>query len=214
MSVLDPGKWVIVILVFLSPMVMTGNETRIKYAPAEENFVLVKGTSSLHDWSVKSDQIQGRVELKGMLGSLSLNEIFSSSSDAEKPVVQVSIPAASLISNKKAMDHNMYKALKTSEYPAITYDLKEITAVEIKDAARLIIQTRGFLNVAGVSRTLEMSVTVDESKNNTIVFAGNTSFKMSDFEIKPPKAMLGMLKTGNEVLIEFKWAISPSIKEE
>jgi hypothetical protein len=195
-------------------MVMTGVETRVKYAPSNESFVIVKGTSSLHDWSVRGGPIDGYAEFKEAIAGISLGDIFMLSSDSDKPVVHVSISANSLKSEKKAMDKKMYSALKSDQYPFITYDLTTINVTEVNDKSHLMIKTTGSLNIAGVLRPLEMSVMVAGDMQNAIVFTGSTRLKMTDFQIKPPKAMLGMLKTGDEVEVEFKWVIRPSLKIE
>lgn len=212
--ILGLKKAIWVLLFFLLPSVMTEGVSRIKYAPDNGSFAIVKGTSSLHDWSVRTDQIEGYAEFKEAIGEITLGDVLTLSSDTEKPVVHVLIPAVSLKSEKKAMDNNMYSALKTDQYPQITFDLSAIAVTEIKDTAHLVIKATGSLNIAGVSRTFELPVMVDASRQSGIVFTGDTSLKMTDFQIKPPKAMLGMLKTGDEVKIEFKWVISPASKPE
>jgi len=194
-----------------SPIIATEAESRVKYASSNESFVNVKGTSSLHDWSVGGGRIEGFAELKEMIAGMSLKDIFSLASDSEKPVIQVSVSAHSLKSDKKAMDKKMYEALKADQFPLITYELTSITSAEMKDPSHLTVKTTGTLTITGVSRPLEMTVQVEASGQNAIIFEGSTRLKMTDFQIKPPKAMLGMLKTGDEIEVNFKWIVqSPS----
>jgi hypothetical protein len=210
-SVLDSRQLILGLLLMMSPIIATEADSRVKYASSNESFVIVKGTSSLHDWSVRGDQIDGFAELKEMIAGLSLGDIFALTSDSDKPVVHVSVSADSLKSDKKAMDKKMYEALKVDQFPRITYELTSISAAEMKDPSHLTLKTAGTLTITGVSRPLEMTVQVEVSGQNAIIFEGNTRLKMTDFQIKPPKAMLGMLKTGDEVEISFKWIVrSPS----
>ncbi len=210
MNILDSKKKILTLLLFLSPMLMTGDATRIKYVPDTDSFVIVKGTSSLHDWSVRTNQIEGFAEFKELVTGLSLEKVLSLSLDFEKPVVHISISATSLKSEKKGMDQNMYKALKSRQYPFITYDLSALKVAKMKDPSHILVTTTGSLNITGISRPLEMSVMVSTDTQNEIVFTGNTRLKMTDFQIKPPKAMMGMIKTGDEVEVQFKWTIHPS----
>jgi hypothetical protein len=206
-SMLDSWKLILALLFLIYPLILTGAETRIKYASSNESFVIVKGTSSLHDWSVRGSQIDGFTEFKKIIEGMTLADIFTSTSDSEKPLVHVSISASSLKSDKKAMDKKMYEALKVDQFPEITYELTAVSAAEMKDSSHLTLKTNGSLTITGVSRPLEMDVQVDVSDQNAMIFEGNARVKMTDFQIKPPKAMLGMLKTGDEIEISFKWIV-------
>ena len=42
-----------------------------------------------------------------------------------------------------------------------------------------------------------------EIYSNIIVFRGELTLKMSDYEISPPTALMGTIKTGDEVTIRF-----------
>ena len=104
----------------------------------------------------------------------------------------------------------MYKALKDSEHPKIEYRLTEAIckgSKKIRDARLSSVEfdTRGELTVAGVTLPIEMAVIVDRIGKDQLITKGETFLKMKDFKIKPPKAMLGMIRTGNDFKISFEW---------
>jgi hypothetical protein len=39
--------------------------------------------------------------------------------------------------------------------------------------------------------------------NNNVTFTGKKTIKMTEFEVEPPTALLGTIKTGDEVTISF-----------
>ena len=94
------------------------------------------------------------------------------------------------------MDDNTYKALKESKYPTISYSLKSY-AVEGE-----VIYLTGDLTIAGVTKPVKFksTYTVD---GNSLHFIGNYKFKMTDFGIDPPTAVMGTIKTGDVVDIRF-----------
>ena len=71
----------------------------------------------------------------------------------------------------------------------------------------MTIAAKGSLNIAGVTRPVDMMVKVLIRGNRKLIFEGSQTIKMSDFDIAPPTALFGTLKTGNEVAINFKTGI-------
>jgi polyisoprenoid-binding protein YceI len=61
---------------------------------------------------------------------------------------------------------------------------------------------KGNLTIAGNQKSISFPVTATVTANG-IVFKGTTSFKMTSFGVTPPKALLGTIKTGDEITIEF-----------
>lgn len=66
----------------------------------------------------------------------------------------------------------------------------------------------GNLNVAGTTKSIDLVVKGELLPNGAILFEGMKALKMTDFNVKPPTALLGVLKTGNEVFISFRITVS------
>src|SRR5690554_7280057 len=64
------------------------------------------------------------------------------------------------------------------------------------------------LTLAGVTRQIQMDVNVEETSEG-IRYTGSVPLKMSDFEIRPPTAMFGALRTGDEVTVGFDVVFVP-----
>ena len=70
------------------------------------------------------------------------------------------------------------------------------------------LSTNGNLTLAGVTRQIQMDVNVEETSEG-IRYTGSVPLKMSDFEIRPPTAMFGALRTGDEVTVGFDVVFVP-----
>lgn len=149
----------------------------------------VLGTSSLHDWEIDAEEQSGKIVFK----DLEAGEIAQ---------LQVAIEAESLKSGKSGMDKNTYKALKTDKYKSISFVLAEVTQTTRKGDGNYALSVRGDLTVAGVKKRipLQFSLKVDGAK---IKLTGEKSFKMTDFGVEPPTALLGTITTGDDVTIKF-----------
>ena len=113
--------------------------------------------------------------------------------------LRLKIPVKSIKSGKSIMDKKTYSALKSEEFPFISYE------VEVFDYNNgEVIASDGKLKVAGEERAVPVTAVYDK-KNTTrlMTFQGSVSFNMTDFSIEPPTAMLGTLKTGDEITITY-----------
>ena len=121
--------------------------------------------------------------------------------------MDVKIPVKSLHCNHGGMDGNVYKALKAEDEPEISYIMAtfEATPAEAKDTFTL--KTVGTLTVAGKQNKIEMDVVATRLADGTVTAKGVVPIKMTDYGIKPPTALFGRLKTGDEVKVNFELTI-------
>jgi hypothetical protein len=156
--------------------------------------VLIKGTSSLHDWEMKSEK--GKVEV--LLGMGNNAQLLGLST------LKFSIEAESLKSKKDMMDNNAYKALKTKSAKTIAFVL---SSAKIKQLSETTYQIKaiGKLTVAGTTRETDISADVKyNASEKSYTVTGTKKLKMTDYDVKPPSFMMGTVKTGNEISISFK----------
>jgi hypothetical protein len=65
------------------------------------------------------------------------------------------------------------------------------------------------LTMSGAEKTIEMDVEATSLTNGRFRFTGEVPLLMSDFGIKPPKALLGTLKTGDRIVVRFDVVATP-----
>lgn len=154
-----------------------------------ESTLTVFGTSSLHDWHITAEQQSGKIVFK----NLEAGQIDACS---------INIMAESLKSGKSSMDKNTYKALNTSSYKTISFQLTNIKETTNKGNGKFILKAEGDLSVSGVKKQipLELSLNIIDGKISLI---GEKKIKMTDFKIQPPKALLGTITTGDDITIKF-----------
>jgi polyisoprenoid-binding protein YceI len=158
--------------------------------------ITISGTSNIHDYTASTTTIRIR---KGQLaGAVDDTDLWES---ALKPggveIFEVAIPAATLTSPREGLDANMRKALMVTEHPDIVFRLLRF---EPRQGGGL--KGIGNLKIAGVVREVALDITT-ERKNNALSVRGQTVLLMTDFGIKPPVALMGMLKTDPKVTVTF-----------
>jgi polyisoprenoid-binding protein YceI len=101
------------------------------------------------------------------------------------------------------MDKKTMKALKEEEYPNIEYSLLSFGDV-VKTDNNFTAKATGNLSVAGTTKKVSLNITGTQLKNGNIEITGSKDMKMTDFNIDPPTALLGTMRTRDEITIEFK----------
>jgi len=147
-----------------------------------ESSMKVSGTSTLHDWEIDVEVFTAKTTLIGdVLGN-----------------AQFTAEVKSMKSGTSTMDDNTYKALKEDKYPQISFQSTSISGTE----AKLVV--KGNLTIAGVTKPISMTTTLEKWAEKSLTVKGKYTFKMSQFGIDPPRAMLGTIRTGDEITIDFK----------
>lgn len=157
-----------------------------KYTLSSDQQLKVSGTSSIHDWEMISTKAEGNTWI-----TISGNKITGIKN------LNVNLQAASLKSGKKGMDDNAYKSLNTSKYPKINFELTEVLRITNSN-----VKIRGKLTISGISQFFTFDLAYNVS-NNAIRFTGSFPLTFKQYNINPPTAMLGTIKTGNDLRITF-----------
>lgn len=157
-----------------------------RYAPATGSLIRIEGTSTLHAWTMEGAAINGQI-------------------DPATTNAVVTIPVTSIKSEHAKMDKLMAEALKAKQHPEIRYELVEATPVTNPNT--FVMKTRGKLTIAGVTREIAMDVQGTRNADGRYILTGQAPVKMTSFGIKPPVAMLGTIKTGDDVKVTFRWVV-------
>mgnify|MGYP003582190501 FL=1 len=154
---------------------------------------MIKGTSSLHDWKCVVEKQDGSATINttGTLKITALNIRF-----IVKSIKSVKEDGKYY---DESMDKNAYKALSAEAFPEIVYTLVSTSNVKTSGKTTTLTAT-GNLTIAGKTNKITFPVKAIVNGNN-VTFTGATKFKMSLFGIKPPTALLGTIKTGDEITI-------------
>ena len=94
----------------------------------------------------------------------------------------VDVSVLKLKSDNADRDEHMVKALESKAYPLASYTFKKVQ----KNDKGYVID--GVLKFHGVSRPLKVYADIQD-KGNTLLLKGKSSFKLSDYRVKPIKLL-------------------------
>lgn len=188
----NPTKFLKPGLLALVLMFTLGAFAQVKYSSKNGLNLVVSGTSTLHDWDMKSSQ-----------GSFDATFTFNAAG-AVTGITGLSFttPTSALKSEKDAMDKNAYKALKTDKNPNISFTAASAT-VTAANATDFTVKAVGKLTIAGATLDAEIVATGKVNADKTITVTGAKKISMKEFGMTPPSFMMGTIKTGNDVTLKF-----------
>jgi polyisoprenoid-binding protein YceI len=159
----------------------------------------VSGTSTLHEWESGVDKI----EWKGQLG-------FDANKNLTLQQVEVKIPVESIKSEHgKLMDGKTYEAFNNEKNPYIIFKPRKV--VTKASGADVLLTIEGDLTMNGVTNLIMLSVIGKSLPGGDMRFTGTRGLKMTDYKMKPPTAMMGTVKVGDEVTVKFDLTFSKLI---
>jgi polyisoprenoid-binding protein YceI len=165
-----------------------------KLSSLKASSIKVLGTSNVHNWTMEAQNPTAEALFSTIAGDEDIPKNLSS--------LSFSVDANSLKSEHSSMDNRTYKTIKADAYPKITFKLISSVITPLKKNAFLIKAT-GLLTIAGTSKTIAMQVNGSLNEDNSITCSGQQKIKLTDFNIQPPSFMMGAMKVGDELTIQY-----------
>lgn len=180
-------------ILFLLLLVISADSiSQVSYSIIPENSTMtIQGTSSLHDWQMEVTDLECSTTL--LINEKHIKSIGDT---------WFSCRTTSIVSDYKLMDRKTYEALKAEEYSTINFRMandKDIspTGNEFKGSVT------GYLSIAGKTKEVDVPFRGRLLEDGQIELEGKIPLEMSEFNIYPPTALMGSLKTGDEVWISY-----------
>jgi polyisoprenoid-binding protein YceI len=165
--------------------------------------ITINGTSNIHAYTASTTAIR---VTKAQFAPLTEGvELWANAlNPGGVTAFEVAIPAATLTSPREGLDKNMHKALQVNEHPDITFRLLRF---ESRPSPAGGLRAIGVLTIAGVEREVALNITTAR-KGATLLVQGQLQLLMTDWGIKPPVALMGMLKTDPKVTVTFETTLA------
>lgn len=163
----------------------------------EESTMQIDGTSNVHDWTADVEQMDF---------DISFDQSAVEGESLQNPVTDLSltVPVEGLESGKGRMNNKIYDALKKDDHPTITFEMSSSELTETTSDTGFMLNTSGTLTVAGTSNEISLPVEGTIQDDGTFKFTGSYEIDMNDYNVDPPSAMFGAVKSGEMVTINFE----------
>ena len=175
-------------LLFLSFICFTGSvQAQSLKINSKTSSMTIFGTTNVHNFKSNVELIKGELVINSSRKVQSLN---------------VEIPVRSIKSGEKGMDNKTYEAFNDKKFPTISFQLVDASSLQIS-GDEINVMVTGNLTMAGTSRKISFKTTGKKLKPGVYEFKGSIPLKMTDFKMKPPTAMLGVMKVGDAITLKY-----------
>lgn len=207
-SVLATVKWpsllfLTLLIPFLNPS-QSGAQSLSSNLHIEEGAQLwIEGSASRIGFNCEAQQFSG-------VGEIENTEHPEATVQGQGTVsITITLPVNALDCGKRAMNKDMYEALKAEQHSNIRYQLLEATMVERDEIPSdsssewMNIRTRGIMEIAGKQDTTTFNVQGRLLNDQRFRVKGTKPIHMDTYSIDPPRAMFGLIKADKNLTVHF-----------
>ncbi|HEY0175532.1 MAG TPA: YceI family protein [Pedobacter sp.] len=190
-------------LVLFSLAVMTvfiaakngGGPDKIKWVISKDCTVRVNGSSNVNKFSCSIPEYSGPDTL-----------ICYKNGINNTPVTlcgRLILPVIGFDCQNKMMTSDLRKTLKAKEFPNFSITFISLEKYPVLRAGQENITGIVSIELAGVSKKIEINYKISMDEQKVIHLTGNQSVLFSDFNLVPPKKLGGMIRTNNRLDVTF-----------
>lgn len=168
------------------------------------NEMYVEGGSTVHDWNCPIEELSGSLQAD-------TPEAEDASPVSGISKTQVQVPVDAIQCDKDTMNEKLREALQMNAYPEVYFSLSEAQVSPLPDSggARFSVDATGEIILAGERREIDLPVQGKRLDNGDLRLTGSHTIRLSDYDVDRPTALLGTVRTSEEVTVHFDVTATP-----
>ena len=170
---------------------------------------LLAGSPAAAQQSNVDFTVSGTSTVRGWTCSVSGTAAVAPGSSAPAPgfadgvqSAMLTVPVADFECPDETMTEHLMDAMKPAEFGAITFQLDGY------EASGGGADASGALTILGVTRPVSFPISLTPSSTG-ITIAGEVGLDMTEYGVEPPVVLLGLLRVGPEIRIQFEGLVIP-----
>jgi YceI-like domain len=181
-----------VIPLVLSLAITQTSSAQSAYKIGGQPVMTLYGTSTIHNWTMIAHVFSSNAQI----GLTPDNQLSSISA------LTLVLPVKNLKSEHDGMNDNAYEALKADQFKDIIFKL---TSAKIASSGgnKYQITAVGNLSIAGATRSVTLTTAAQVNADGSVSCSGAVPIKLSEFNIERPSFMLGTMKVGDAMTLNY-----------
>lgn len=177
----------------LSAILLLGFQPSPCYQPIEGSWVWIEGRSTVNQFTCTATRLagQGMVEADGTI------------------IGQLIVPVRGFDCGRAAMNRDLQEALQADRFPEIRFEPERVEMLEQPAADSGRLDVAGALTIAGTTRRVRLTVTGQLLPSGRAHLTGSLPLKLTDFNVKPPTALLGLIRVHDRIAVHFELVVQP-----
>lgn len=172
------------------------NHPKEQITPLEESRIWIEGRSNVDSFTCVAGEFQGEAWHNTHPEENETDSSFS---------LEVRVPVETLNCGRKRMNRDLYEALKGDRHDSIQFEYlqADLLTDEVRIDTPLRLQVRGLLTVAGTQREISFEAEGRLCEAGVVRVKGSKQIRMTDYNVEPPTALLGLVKAQDELTVHF-----------
>ena len=152
------------------------------------SYILISGESNINQFNFTYDlQRHGLVKAS------------DKSKDSEQ--FELVLPIKDFKTSNPLMYDDFLLLMKESQYPRIIIGIPKDQLISLEQQLNTICPNMS-ITIAGITRTYTIDCTLINCSENTLL-VGSQKIMLSDFKLKPPEKLYGLVKVNDEITVNF-----------
>jgi hypothetical protein len=172
----------------------------VTYVPEEISKLWIEGRSNVNEFECQANQYFGEATLFDDPGPVEFSQ-----STQERVFMVVEIRVDGFECGRSRMNRDLQDALRSNDFPEITFlfDSADLIGFPETNGGAFEINVKGTLTVAGNTRDIQFITRAYYPEPARVRAIGKTTIRMSDFDVEPPTALMGLVKADDELTVNF-----------
>ncbi len=153
-----------------------------------DNYILISGESNINQFNFTYD-----------LRKHGLFEASDGLKDSSQ--FELAIPIKDFRTSNPLMYDNFLQLMKENQYPKIIISIPRDQLISLEQQSYTLCP-RMNITIAGITRTYKIDCSLVNCSESTLL-VGSQKIKLSDFKLKPPEKLYGLVKVNNEITVNF-----------
>lgn len=175
------------------------NEGIKKWVVSQNSSLSVKGSTNVNQFTCVIPDCPQQDTLRVASGT------------SEQPVAltgRIRLPVSSFDCHLPAMTRQLRETLKEKRFPALYIRFISLSKLPALSTVPARITGLVDIEIAGATKRLEVSYQLNQDAQQVIHLRGSRALNFSDFDLVPPTKLGGMIKTRDELNVDFQLNIN------
>lgn len=202
-------------MLLLAPAAAAAGATQLTAGAA--SVVVLEGTSNVTRWQCRGTSIDARMLVATSADHI--NEVIDRIEDGNigvwmanpsqgrfpAPEFDLIVPVAAFRCGNRVMESDMRRALKADSFPAVRFTFRALRGgiTHDLDTGLYHATISGDLTLAGVTRTIELTVSAERLSRTAFRIRAALPLLMTDFGVTPPSALFGAIRARDGLTVHF-----------
>lgn len=173
----------------------TFNGPKEHITPLDESRIWIEGRSNVDSFTCVAGEFLGEAWYDPNSGE-----------ETGSPLsLEIQIPVETLNCGRNRMNRDLYEALQGDKHESIRFEYLQADLLEktVRLDTPLRLQVQGLLTVAGTKREITFEAEGQLLGNGIVMVKGSKQIRMTDYNVTPPTALLGLVKAQDELTVHF-----------